>query len=136
MSLAERGVWHSAATDRLARSSGHALRLAYWALRITGMYGSVHKMCAAPTLEEQRRIWTSRIRPIILSAFIRKVFLANPIFQWNSLGVPINQARVFLKETTTSQFAIDALDPIGLNSHVAKDNYFVRSLSLLHRHSR
>ncbi|KAJ8291944.1 hypothetical protein OF846_004728 [Rhodotorula toruloides] len=104
--------------------SGHALRLAYWALRITGMYGSVHKMCAAPTLEEQRRIWTSRIRPIILSAFIRKVFLANPIFQWNSLGVPINQARVFLKETTTSQFAIDALDPIGLNSHVAKDNYF------------
>uniref|UniRef100_A0A0K3CN82 Betaine lipid synthase n=1 Tax=Rhodotorula toruloides TaxID=5286 RepID=A0A0K3CN82_RHOTO len=104
--------------------SGHALRLAYWALRITGMYSSVHKMCAAPTLEEQRRIWTSRIRPIILSAFIRKVFLANPIFQWNSLGVPINQARVFLKETTTSQFAIDALDPIGLNSHVAKDNYF------------
>lgn len=37
--------------------------------------------------------------------------------------MPSNQARVFLRETTTEQFAIDTLDPVALNTHIATGAY-------------
>jgi betaine lipid synthase len=45
------------------------------------------------------------------------------VFLWNALGVPINQANLFLAETTTEQYAIDTLDPIAVNTRVATENY-------------
>jgi len=39
-------------------------------------------------------------------------------------GVPINQARVFLAETTVAQFAADTFDPVALNTSLSTDNYF------------
>lgn len=80
-------------------------------------------MCTAQDLNEQRRIWNQKIRPVLLSGFLRKVIFANPAFMWNALGVPMNQANVFLKETTVSQFAIDTFDPVALNTPIKTDNY-------------
>ncbi|GAA6037709.1 hypothetical protein JCM8097_002300 [Rhodosporidiobolus ruineniae] len=104
--------------------SGHALRLASWALWLAGVSRSSHKMCTAPTLDDQRSIWEKKIRPVLLSGFLTKLVFANPVFLWNALGVPINQLKVLLKDTTVEQFAIDTFDPVALNTHIAKDNYF------------
>ncbi|GAA5990341.1 hypothetical protein JCM10908_007325 [Rhodotorula pacifica] len=103
--------------------SGHALRLSAWALSLTGLRGWAHKMCTAKDLNEQRRIWNQKIRPVLLSGFLRKIIFANPAFMWNALGVPMNQANVFLQETSVSQFAIDTFDPVALNTPIKTDNY-------------
>ncbi|GAA5959377.1 hypothetical protein JCM21900_000709 [Sporobolomyces salmonicolor] len=103
--------------------SGHALRLAKFALWITGMTKVTHAFCAAETLEEQKKIWDTQLRPVILSKVIARIFLSNPAFLWNALGVPINQARVFLDETTTEQFATDTLDPVAYGTHIARGAY-------------
>ena len=80
-------------------------------------------MCIAEDLNEQRRIWNQKIRPVLLSGFLRKIIFANPAFMWNALGVPMNQAQVFLQETSVSQFAIDTFDPVALNTPIKTDNY-------------
>ncbi|KAK4052298.1 hypothetical protein OIO90_004379 [Microbotryomycetes sp. JL221] len=103
--------------------SGWALRLAKYAFFIGGIRKEVHKFCSAKTQEEQADIWRNKLRPVLLSKLITKVFLSNPAFLWNALGVPLNQASVFLKETTTEQFAIDTLDPVALNTHIASGAY-------------
>ncbi|GAA5888436.1 hypothetical protein JCM6882_008619 [Rhodosporidiobolus microsporus] len=104
--------------------SGHALRIASWALKLAGVSNSAHKMCTASTLEEQRSIWQKKIRPVLLSGFMTRFVLANPVFLWNALGVPVNQLKVFLKDTSVAQFATDTFDPVALNTHIATDNYF------------
>lgn len=68
------------------RSSGHALRLARWALFFAGVAKSTAKMCAAKDIVEQRRLWNTKIRPVLLSGFLTKIFFANPMFMWNALG--------------------------------------------------
>ncbi|KAK4048434.1 hypothetical protein OIV83_004780 [Microbotryomycetes sp. JL201] len=103
--------------------SGWALRLAKYAFFVGGIRKDVRAFCAAKTQEEQAEIWHSKLRPVLLSKFITKIFLSNPAFLWNALGVPLNQASVFLKETTTEQFAIDTLDPVALNTHIASGAY-------------
>lgn len=83
----------------------------------------VHAFCEAPTLAEQVKIWETKLRPVILSKWITKLFLSNPAFLWNALGVPTNQAQVFLSETTTEQFAIDTLDPVAYGTHIKTGAY-------------
>jgi betaine lipid synthase len=103
--------------------SGWALRLAKFAIAFGGISKEVKAFCHAPTLAEQSAIWESKLRPVLLSKWITKLFLANPAFLWNALGVPSNQAQVFLSETTTEQFAIDTLDPVAYGTHVKTGAY-------------
>ncbi|GAA6063494.1 hypothetical protein JCM10212_004453 [Sporobolomyces blumeae] len=103
--------------------SGHALRLAKIALWMTGLTKAAHDFCSADTLEKQKKIWDDKLRPVLLSKFITRVFLANPAFLWNALGVPMNQAKCFLDETSTEQFAIDTLDPVAYSTHIAGGAY-------------
>lgn len=103
--------------------SGWALRLAKIALWIGGLEEETHNFCHAPTLEKQKEIWDTKFRPVILSRWIVKVFLSNPAFLWNALGVPNSQAEMFLNETTTENFAIDTLDPVAYNTHIASGAY-------------
>ena len=83
----------------------------------------VKEFCNAPTLAEQRKIWDTKLRPVFLSKWIVKLFLSNSAFLWNALGVPMNQAQVFLQETTTEQFAIDTLDPVAYGTHIKTGAY-------------
>lgn len=71
--------------------SGWALRLAKIALWLGGLEKETANFCHAPTLEAQRKIWDEKFRPVILSKWIVKVFLSNPAFLWNALGVPNSQ---------------------------------------------
>lgn len=112
--------------------SGWALRLAKIALWLGGLEKETHDFCHAPTIEAQREIWDTKFRPVILSKWIVKVFLSNPAFLWNALGVPNSQAEMFLNETTTENFAIDTLDPVAYNTHIASGAYHYQCVSLPH----
>ncbi|SCV73196.1 BQ2448_7121 [Microbotryum intermedium] len=103
--------------------SGWALRLAKVALKIGGLSKEVDAFVSATTQAQQKKIWEDKFRPVLLSKFITRVFLSNSAFLWNALGVPTNQARVFLSETTTEQFAIDTLDPVAHNTHIGSGAY-------------
>lgn len=67
--------------------SGWALRLAKFAIWIAGLEKDVKQFCGAPTLKEQKRIWETSLRPVLLSSWIVNLFLSNQAFLWNALGV-------------------------------------------------
>lgn len=103
--------------------SGWALRLAKLAFWIGGLEKHVHSFCHAPTLADQRKVWDEKFRPVILSGWMVKLFLSNGAFLWNALGVPSSQAKMFLDETTTEDYAIDTLDPVAYETHIASGAY-------------
>ncbi|KAM0746256.1 hypothetical protein T439DRAFT_360574 [Meredithblackwellia eburnea MCA 4105] len=103
--------------------SGWALRLAKLAFWVGGIQDYVHPFCAAETLEEQKKIWEEKLRPVLLSNWLVNLFLANPAFLWNALGVPNNQAKMFLDETSTRAYAEDTLDPVAFATHIASGAY-------------
>lgn len=103
--------------------SGHALRLAKFAIWMSGCQKDVDRFCSASTLEEQAQIWNDTLRNALLSRWLVKLFLSNAAFLWNALGVPMNQSSMFMKETSVEQYAIDTLDPVALKTHIATGAY-------------
>ena len=107
--------------------SGHALRLAKIAFSVTGVRKWVQRMCEAPTVEEQQKIWDSKLRSTLINKPLIRLFLSNPAFLWNALGVPMNQYQIFLDEgISAEQFAIDTLDSIPSRSLIKSSNYHYR----------
>lgn len=103
-------------------STRWALRLARYVFKITGLSSKVEELCNAKTLNEQKEIWNTSIRPVLYSAIVGKIFVGNPVFLWKALGVPANQAAMM--DTSILQYIIDTLDPIIGRSLVSSDNYF------------
>lgn len=99
-----------------------ALRLARWIFTITGLSGEVTKLCNANSLQEQKEIWNSKIKPVLFNRFVGKVLIGNPVFLWSALGVPKNQAKMM--GSSTLQYIIDTLDPVIGRSLISNDNYF------------
>lgn len=58
--------------------SGWALRLAKWAFKISGIEADVKRFCEAKNIEEQRKIWNEKMRPVLLNQRFVKMFMANP----------------------------------------------------------
>ncbi|KAL4400723.1 hypothetical protein ACI68E_002041 [Malassezia pachydermatis] len=106
--------------------SGHALRLAKTAFRMMGAQKNVEKMCTTKSLEEQKQIWDTKVRKTIINETLIRLFLSNPAFLWNALGVPMNQLNIFKNEGSVEQFAIDTLDSIPARSLISTDNYHYR----------
>jgi betaine lipid synthase len=50
-----------------------------------GLTKDVNAMTSATTIEEQKNIWDTKIRPAIFSPMLQKI-LHNPMFMWNALG--------------------------------------------------
>lgn len=104
--------------------SGHALRLAKVAFWLAGVQEDVRKFCLASSTEEQQKIWDTRLRNTLINKKLIKLFIANPAFLWNALGVPMNQLEIFKKEgTSVEQFMIDTLDKVPSRSLVKDENY-------------
>ncbi|EPQ30272.1 uncharacterized protein PFL1_02388 [Pseudozyma flocculosa PF-1] len=104
--------------------SGHALRLAKIAFTLTGVNRHVKAMSLASTVEEQQRIWDTKLRSTLINKPLIRLFLSNPAFLWNALGVPMNQYQIFLDEgISAEQFAIDTLDSIPSRSLIRDSNY-------------
>ena len=103
-------------------STRWALRLAKYVFKVTGLTSKVEELCNAKTMNEQREIWESSIRPVLFNFAVGKLFVGNPVFLWKALGVPANQAAMM--DTSILQYFIDTLDPIIGRSMVGSDNYF------------
>ncbi|KIP07889.1 hypothetical protein PHLGIDRAFT_510955 [Phlebiopsis gigantea 11061_1 CR5-6] len=104
--------------------SGHALRIARWAFALGGARAWVARMVRAETLAEQSALWDAHVRPVLLAPWVSRLFLANPVFLWNALGVPINQMNCFLREgVSATQYAAETLDPIAHHTHMRAGAY-------------
>lgn len=104
--------------------TGHALRLAKVAFALAGVQKHVDAFCQAKTLEEQQDIWDKHLRGTLINRQMIRIFLSNPAFLWNALGVPINQYNCFRNEgVSVEQFAIDTLDTISSRALVRSENY-------------
>lgn len=106
--------------------SGHALRLAETAFRLMGVRKDVDQMCTTRSLEEQKHIWDTKVRKTIINETLIRLFLSNPAFLWNALGVPMNQLNIFKKEGSVEQFAKDTLDPVPARALLSTENYHYR----------
>ena len=116
--------------------SGHALRLAKFAFTITGVRRWVEKMCQSNSVEEQQEVWNKKLRSTLINKPLIRLFLSNPAFLWNALGVPMNQYQIFLNEgVSAEQFAIDTLDSIPSRSLIKNDNYHYQ-LCLMHKYTK
>ncbi|WFD30452.1 hypothetical protein MSPP1_001473 [Malassezia sp. CBS 17886] len=106
--------------------SGHALRLAKTAFRLMGVRKDVERMCTTNSMEEQKQVYEKRVRGAIINETLIRLFLSNPAFLWNALGVPVNQLNMLKNETTVEQFAKDTLDAVPSRSLLAQENYHYR----------
>ena len=89
---------------------------------LTGISKDVEDICKADTLEQQEKIWSQKIRPVLLHPVV-VALLKNPIFCWNALGVPLNQRRMLLDEGSVYEFVRDTLDPLA-SSYLFKDGAY------------
>lgn len=73
--------------------SGLALSILEWWIRMQGLGKDIDAMVSAATIEVQKNIWDTKIRPAIFSPMIQKI-LHNPMFMWNALGgkLPVIQS--------------------------------------------
>ncbi len=87
------------------------IRLGKIAFAIGGVTNDVKRLVSASTTAEQDRIWTTRLRPIIMNPVL-KFILGHPVFCWNALGVPKNQLACLLEDGTITDFISATLDPV------------------------
>ncbi|KAF4818786.1 hypothetical protein CGCSCA5_v004997 [Colletotrichum siamense] len=129
--------------------SRHAIRCFKWLTRIFGCAGAVKDFLATKTLNEQREIWHTKIRPALLSKLVSTVVVSQESFLWSALGVPKNQLAMFendhyesdavkgpnpISRKTRShavwRYMIDTLDPVAEETHIATNNpYYMVSMT-------
>ncbi|KAG7860306.1 hypothetical protein KL939_001792 [Ogataea angusta] len=109
-----------------------ALRMARYVFKICGVTSEVEDLCAATTIEEQKRIWDEDIKPTLFNPIVSKLLVGNPIFLWKALGVPANQAAMM--GPSVVKYVTDTLDPVVSRSLISSDNYFYY-LALMGRYS-
>lgn len=118
--------------------SKHAIRVMRWIARIFGLRRSVETILTAKTLNEQREIWRSKIRPVILSSLVNRLVVSQESFLWAALGVPKNQLAIIeadhaslCQEHRSAQntrsravwnYMVNTLDPMVESTHIAVDN--------------
>lgn len=114
-------------------STRWALRIARWVFKLAGVESDVVELCESKTLEEQLRIWKERVRPALFSPIVTRILVANPVFLWKALGVPLNQASMI--DGGILRYIIDTIEPLLSRSLISTDNYFYY-LCLMGRYSR
>jgi betaine lipid synthase len=77
--------------------SRHAIRLVAWLGSLLGVRNDMRQLCEAQTLNEQREIWTKRVRRVLLSQFLAYFIIGSERFLWKALGVPGEQ-RAMIEE--------------------------------------
>ncbi|TFK86202.1 hypothetical protein K466DRAFT_600529 [Polyporus arcularius HHB13444] len=126
-----------------------AVKLSKWLFRLLGLSREVRRMCSAKTLREQRAIWRTRLRPVVLNKYLSYLVVANQQFLWRALGVPTNQRDMitddgiaasvasggaFSAKEAMWKYVVNTLDPVVENTLLRDSNYFYR-LCLLGRYS-
>lgn len=119
--------------------SRHAIQLVQWLGRLLGIRADLANMCKAATLNEQREIWSKRVRRVLLSQFLNYTVIGTEKFLWKALGVPANQRAMidadYLHQTDPKskvsgvksgqaiwEYAVNTLDPVVNNTLVSEEN--------------
>jgi betaine lipid synthase len=123
--------------------SKHAIRVVRWISRLFGLRIAVKQVLTAKTLNEQREIWQSKLRPALLSRFVSSTVVSSEAFLWKALGVPKNQLAMIeadhaaaiavnnTKNGSTSNptrsnaifsYMASTLDPVLTETHIALSN--------------
>lgn len=143
--------------------SRHALQLVQWLGALLGIKKDMLKLCQAQTLNEQREIWTTRVRRVLLSQLLSYFVVGSERFLWKALGVPAEQRAMIEhdftakleqhqsekaeKEATGTEavtggiksgqaiwnYCVQTLDPVVNNTLVSQDNHYYL-LCLLGKH--
>ncbi|CAG8974099.1 hypothetical protein HYALB_00011621 [Hymenoscyphus albidus] len=71
--------------------SRHAIRVVRLLATTLGFSSQIKKLLSAKTLNEQREIWSKKIRPLIMSRLLSHFVVSQEKFLWLALGVPKNQ---------------------------------------------
>nr|POE89764.1 hypothetical protein CFP56_20233 [Quercus suber] len=77
--------------------SRHALQLVSWLGWLVGVKKDFLAFSNSQTLNEQREIWTRRVRRVLLSQFLAYFVIGSERFLWKALGVPGEQ-RAMIEE--------------------------------------
>jgi betaine lipid synthase len=131
--------------------SRHAIQLAALLFRIFGLKDDVKRMCEAQTLAEQREIWHSRIRGVLLSKLLSWAIVQNESWLWKALGVPPNQRNVIMRDYEAQcdasgeprrkfgraiwEYVVNTLDPAVETTLLSDDNHYYH-LCLQGKYSR
>ncbi|KAJ5866881.1 hypothetical protein N7534_001434 [Penicillium rubens] len=121
--------------------SRHAIRAVRWISLISGCRAAFRDFLATKTLNEQRDIWVSRIRPVLLSKLVCKLVVSQESFLWAALGVPKNQLAMIESDHAESEavsgpnptsrntrshavwrYMVNTLDPVAEQTHVGVNN--------------
>lgn len=129
--------------------SRHAVKLFRIMSFLFGLSSEVQKVLSSKTLIEQREIYHSSIRPVILSRILSSILISHPRFLWAALGVPKNQLAIiesdYLASSPTAdstsgtkladkaareqnrgkavwQYMVDTLDPVVEQTLIGQDN--------------
>jgi betaine lipid synthase len=118
--------------------SRHSIKVVRWLFGCLGMSHHIRRLCAAKTLNEQREIWYSSVRKILLSKYLASFVVGNEKFLWKAFGVPRNQRDMILSDYAESygvplgtdnakaiwEYVVNTLDPVVSQSLLRDDNYF------------
>lgn len=130
--------------------SRHAIRIIRLLSTTFGFRSEIKRLVGAKTLNEQREIWSKKIRPIIMSRLLSYFVVSQEKFLWAALGVPHNQLAMLeadhiasetlpgtptasplehsKKELTSSkgkavwEYMVQTLDPVIESSLIGEDN--------------
>lgn len=102
--------------------AGNVVKIMEWLFWLTGTKAAARDMITAKNISEQRKAWKT-LRKAFISDTVGVLLLANPIFLWNALGVPINQLKMLQSEGSALQYAIDTLDPVAEQTLLSKVNF-------------
>ncbi|KAK3951002.1 hypothetical protein QBC32DRAFT_263416 [Pseudoneurospora amorphoporcata] len=133
--------------------SRHAIRFFRWISTLFLCRPAVRQLLSTSTLEKQRSIYHTKIRPCLLNRLVNGLVLSSDAFLWSALGVPKNQVAMIesdyrsnhphgsKKGTATRAQAIlnyttSTLDPVLSTSHLATDNPYYLVCVLGHYTSR
>ncbi|KAI0370605.1 hypothetical protein BV20DRAFT_1074362 [Pilatotrama ljubarskyi] len=118
-----------------------AVKLSKWLFRLLGPSVDVRQLCSAKTLREQRAIWRTRLRPVVLHKWLSYLVVANEQFLWRALGVPTNQRDMIYEDGIAAaarsgsafqpkeamwRYVVNTLDPVVENTLLRDENYFYR----------
>ncbi|GAB7363065.1 hypothetical protein MBLNU230_g3357t2 [Neophaeotheca triangularis] len=132
--------------------SRHALQLVQWLGALLGIKQDMLKLCQAQTLNEQREIWTKRVRRVLLSQLLAYFVVGSERFLWKALGVPSEQRAMIEQDYSTRleqayatkaekdsptssvspmrsgqsiwNYGVQTLDPVVNNTLVSQDNHY------------
>jgi betaine lipid synthase len=142
-------VFTSGSSKGLYETGGsrHCIRIVRLLSTFLGFRSEVKALIESKTLNEQREIWSKKIRPIIMSRLLSYLVVSQEKFLWAALGVPHNQLAMLeadhiASDSATSpsplehsekelrsskgaavwEYMVQTLDPVIESSLIGEDN--------------